>query len=258
MDIIFSKYQGTGNDFVMIDNRKKDMLLNQGQVEFLCDRRFGIGADGLIMLEKMEGYDFKMVYYNADGRQSSMCGNGGRCIAQFAMDLGIKKDILKFSAIDGDHLAKRVVNGISLQMINVDTVENKGDDMWLDTGSPHHIVFSDDVEELDIISKARKIRYNDFYKEQGVNVNFVKVLDDDRLQMRTYERGVEDETYSCGTGVTAAVLASAYKGEIKVNKVQVKTKGGELELDFQKVDTGYEQIWLSGPATFVYSGKISL
>lgn len=242
----------------MIDNRAKGLKpLSQNEIKALCDRRFGIGADGFILLEKLEGYDFHMVYYNSDGRESTMCGNGGRCITRFAQDLGIVKDQYSFLAIDGPHEAYIKDGLVSLKMKDVEQVEQVGQDLFADTGSPHHIVFDKDLEQLDIITEARKIRYNDHYRAEGVNVNFIKIMDD-RLDMRTYERGVEDETYSCGTGVTAAVLASHYSGKANSNSVAVKTRGGDLSVTFNKTDKGYTDIWLTGPAEYVFEGEVEL
>tara|TARA_R110002096_G_scaffold74101_1_gene175549 strand:- start:91842 stop:92618 length:777 start_codon:yes stop_codon:yes gene_type:complete len=258
MEINFFKYQGTGNDFVMVDNRKSDILLDQNQIKFLCDRRFGIGADGFILLEEVEAYDFKMVYYNSDGRESTMCGNGGRCISQFAHDLGINKEELNFLAIDGAHKAKLVAEEISLQMIDVSDLEKINNDIFLNTGSPHHVVFLNEIDEFELVEEARKIRYSDHYKKEGVNVNFVKVENEAFIKMRTYERGVEDETLSCGTGVTAAVLAAFNQGLISSNNVKVETQGGLLSLSFKGEGSPYSEIFLQGPAQFVFEGKISL
>lgn len=258
MELNFFKYQGTGNDFVMIDNRKTDILLNQKQIEFLCDRKFGIGADGLILLENISGFDFKMVYYNSDGRESSMCGNGGRCLTRFANDLGISKEEYHFTAIDGEHKAKLIGDEISLQMIDVSSVEKLSNGVFIDTGSPHHIVFSNNIADLELLNEARKIRYSKKYKKDGVNVNFVEIESESSINMRTYERGVEDETLSCGTGVTAAVLALANQGFSKANKVEVKTKGGILHLSFTIYGDTYTDIWLQGPADFVFNGKVNL
>lgn len=261
MQLHFYKYQGTGNDFVMIDNRQAGIKLNVNQVKFICDRRFGVGADGLILLENEDGYDFKMVYYNSDGGESTMCGNGGRCITRFAFDLGIVREEYKFLAVDGLHLAtKNKNNEISLKMIDVGSVEDKpnGADIFVDTGSPHYVSFSKEVESLSLLEKAREIRYSDEYNRDGVNVNFVEIEDNSDLRMRTYERGVEDETYSCGTGVTAAVLGAYHKGLINSKEVRINTKGGNLGVKFETFENGYKAIWLTGPATYVYKGEITI
>lgn len=259
MNIRFYKYQGTGNDFIMIDNRRLGWKPgSEDIIARMCHRRFGIGADGFILLEDLPGHDFKMVYYNSDGRESSMCGNGGRCIVQFASDLGIHKDVYEFKAVDGDHLAK-IQNGIvSLQMINVAGVEARDKDVFLNTGSPHHVVFRKKIDNMNLIAEAHKVRYSKVYKSEGVNVNFVEITGSNTLKMRTYERGVEDETYSCGTGVTAAALASYSGSLIKQEEVEVKTRGGDLRVSFRPSGKGFEDIWLSGPAVFVFKGEIEL
>ena len=255
----FFKYQGTGNDFIMIDARNQEPQLGQEQIAWLCHRRFGIGADGLILLKPHADYDFQMVYYNSDGRESTMCGNGGRCIAQFAFDLGFEQSELSFLAIDGAHKAKKLSSGISLKMTEVKAGEQRGEDYFFDTGSPHHVVFHAQPDELDIIPAARDIRYQPPYAQEGVNVNFVKRVAEGRLSMRTYERGVEDETYSCGTGVTAAVLAAHQAGNLQQGFALVETKGGQLALRFEpSAQGGYRDIWLEGPAQRVFQGSIDL
>lgn len=254
--IHFYKYQGTGNDFIMIDGRKEIPLFSQSDIAKLCHRRFGIGADGLIILAPHPELDFRMIYYNSDGGESTMCGNGGRCIARFAADLKVVGNTMRFLAIDGEHQARIVEDEVSLQMIDVDKVESLGQDFFTNTGSPHHIAFADELDDLDLISMAKAIRYNDHYRAEGVNVNFVKVADN-ALSMRTYERGVEDETYSCGTGVTAAALVAHSAGKIKQQSVAVHTKGGDLNLSFSCNEKGkYHDIWLQGPATYVFKGEI--
>ena len=254
--ISFYKYQGTGNDFIMIDGRAEIPTFSQSDIAKLCHRRFGIGADGLIILAPHPQLDFRMIYYNSDGRESTMCGNGGRCIARFAADLQVVGDTMSFLAIDGEHQARIVKDEVTLQMIDVDKVATMGEDYFTDTGSPHHIAFADELEKMDLISLAQAIRYNDHYRAEGVNVNFVKVADN-ALSMRTYERGVEDETYSCGTGVTAAAIVAHAAGKIKGKSVAVHTKGGDLNLSFNSDEKGrYRDIWLQGPATYVFKGEI--
>ncbi|WP_299277681.1 diaminopimelate epimerase [uncultured Psychroserpens sp.] len=257
MELTFYKYQGTGNDFVMVDNRqqifnKKDTAF----ISFLCDRRFGIGADGLILLETHESCDFRMVYFNADGNESSMCGNGGRCITAFANFLGVIKDTATFEAIDGLHKAK-IENGlVSLQMQDVSSIETYESHTFLDTGSPHHIQMANDLASFDVKTIGRQIRSGEPYNEEGSNVNFVSKNSDDSFSVRTYERGVEDETYSCGTGVTAVALAMHYIGETEKNLITLETEGGTLKVSFEKGHGSYENIWLIGPATQVYKGHI--
>ncbi|RIA10036.1 diaminopimelate epimerase [Flavobacteriaceae bacterium MAR_2010_72] len=254
----FYKYQGTGNDFVMIDNRQSIFnKKNTKLVAHLCDRRFGIGADGLILLEDHDAYDFKMVYYNADGNESSMCGNGGRCITAFAKHVGIIQDIAVFEAIDGLHHAKIEGDLIHLQMQDVPHVERYSDHLFLNTGSPHHVQMEHQLNTLDVKSQGAKIRYGHPYNSSGSNVNFVNKISDDIFAVRTYERGVEDETLSCGTGVTAVALAMNYTGETTKDKVTLKTLGGDLKVSFEKFNDGYRNIWLIGPAQQVFKGTIS-
>ena len=257
MEIEFYKYQGTGNDFVMIDNRQEFFdKENIKLIEHLCDRRFGIGADGLILLENHSNVDFKMVYYNADGNESSMCGNGGRCITAFAKHLGIINNNATFEAIDGMHHAIIEDDLVKLQMKDVDTIETHENHLFLNTGSPHHVQVESDLEIIDIKSKGSRIRYGAPYFTEGSNVNFVKKLNSDTFLMRTYERGVEDETLSCGTGVTAVALAMNYIGETEKNRVTLQTQGGPLHVEFTKNGEGYQDIWLIGPAIQVFKGNI--
>lgn len=259
MTIRFYKYQGTGNDFIMVDDRdKKCDALTSDQILSLCDRRFGIGADGLILLRNSKDYDFEMVYFNSDGHQSSMCGNGGRCILRFAHDLGLIQSQYSFMAIDGLH--KGIVDNeeVYLQMQNVDEVKDFGGPQYfLNTGSPHHIVFTEEMPGAEFVPEARKIRREDPYKDEGVNVNYVRVYDD-MIEMRTYERGVEDETLSCGTGVTAAVLAAHHAGRIMTDELKVKTSGGNLRLKYQFDGQLYHDIWLIGTAKFVFKGEVEI
>lgn len=257
MQTTFYKYQGTGNDFVMIDNRLQVFDKNDTKrIAHLCDRRFGIGADGLILLENHADCDFKMVYFNADGNESSMCGNGGRCITAFANFLGIIDAKATFEAIDGLHDAV-IENGlVHLQMQDVTSIENHKSHVFLDTGSPHHVEMITGLEEFDVRTNGRRIRYGAPYNEAGSNVNFVSKITDDNFSVRTYERGVEDETLSCGTGVTAVALAMHYLGETKTNLVRLQTQGGELKVAFETSDTGYKNIWLIGLATQVFKGMI--
>jgi len=258
MEINFYKYQGTGNDFIMIDNRSNSIVLTNEQVAFLCHRRFGIGADGLILLESEPGFDFRMVYYNSDGNQSSMCGNGGRCITAFARQLGLISDKARFSATDGAHESTLSEDGmISLKMQDVKGMELGEDYFYLDTGSPHYVTLVENVEAFDVFHEGRKIRNSERFKEDGTNVNFIEKQNDE-IFVRTYERGVEDETFSCGTGVTAAALVAAVKGiSTGKNNCLIKTKGGTLEVSFEKVlEQNFYNIWLKGPALFVFKGSI--
>ncbi|MAT55574.1 MAG: diaminopimelate epimerase [Saprospirales bacterium] len=256
--IPFSKYQGAGNDFVMIDNRSGFFPKeNQQLIEWICKRRFGVGADGLILLEEADGYDFRMVYYNSDGRESSMCGNGGRCIAAFARELDLsRKDRLSFIAIDGPHEAILNVDGtVSLHMSDVESVEVGEDYFLLNTGSPHYVVFVEDLRDINVVESARVIRYGDRFRKEGVNVNFVEPVGDG-LKVYTYERGVEDETLACGTGVTAAALAAAIRNSgLSKGEFPIEAKGGKLKVSFEKDAGGhFKNIWLTGPAVKVFGG----
>ena len=253
------KYQGTGNDFVLIDNRNQDILLTTEQIKWLCDRRFGIGADGLMLLELQEGVDFKMVYYNSDGNESSMCGNGGRCITAFAKRLGIIENSAKFMAIDGVHESKIEDEFVSLKMNEVKQIETGENYYYLNTGSPHYVKFVDDIDNFDVFTEGKKIRYNDRFKEEGTNVNFIQKTEHE-LVVRTYERGVENETLSCGTGVTAAALVAALTGNSTTkNNCAIKTLGGNLNVTFEKVlESNFYNIWLEGSAVFVFKTSIKI
>lgn len=253
----FYKYQGTGNDFVMIDNRQQTFNKKDAKrIAFLCDRRFGIGADGLILLENHPDLDFKMVYYNADGNGVSMCGNGGRCIVGFAKQLGIIHETCTFEAIDGVHHATIEDGIVKLQMQDVNHVEKHETHVFLNTGSPHHVQFEEQIEDFDIKTKGAKIRYGAPYNEVGSNVNFVKKITDQTFAVRTYERGVEDETLSCGTGVTAVAIAMHSLKKTDKNLIVLKVQGGELQVSFEVKNGIYKNVWLVGPAKFVFSGKI--
>ncbi|WP_373494686.1 diaminopimelate epimerase [Aquiflexum sp.] len=257
MEITFYKYQGTGNDFVMIDDRsklfpEKDLFL----VQKLCDRKFGIGSDGLILIRNKEGYDFEMIYFNPDGSQS-MCGNGARCAVAFSRYLGIIEDNTTFRAIDGAHEASVVGDEVELGMSDVSTIDNEGQDIYVETGSPHHVRFVENVLEYPVFEEGAKIRFSDRYAPKGTNVNFVTPLANDLIQVRTYERGVEDETLSCGTGVTACALVYGYQNDL--NEVKIKTLGGTLKVRFSKKDDGsFHNILLIGPAEQVFEGRIEI
>jgi diaminopimelate epimerase len=259
MTLPFFKYQGTGNDFILIDNRSAGITLNKDQIADLCHRRFGIGADGLMLLELQEGYDFKMVYYNSDGNQSSMCGNGGRCITAFARHLGLVKDKAHFTAIDGEHFSTIEGDFVSLKMNDVNVIEENGDHYFLNTGSPHYVKLVSDIKHYDVFKEGRSIRNNERFKALGTNVNFIEKTGD-FLFVRTYERGVEDETYSCGTGVTAAALVASLGGiSTTAHSCAVDTLGGKLNVKFKKTGPNqYTDIWLEGPATFVFEGESDL
>ena len=258
MQVHFYKYQGTGNDFILIDNRKEFFKNDTKLISRLCDRKFGIGADGLILLEKPESPedDFKMLYFNADGNQSSMCGNGGRCLVHFAKFLDIIEKEASFTAIDGKHFATINSEGVKLQMQDVQEVNALENAYFADSGSPHHIIFTEDIAHINVKSKGEEIRYNNLYKKNGVNVNFVQQLSEDKFYVRTYERGVENETLSCGTGVTAVAIAAYEAGLTDENTINIDSLGGKLQVSFEKQDEQYKNIWLSGPAEQVFKGEI--
>lgn len=259
MKIKFYKYQGTGNDFIILDNRSGEYdIVSSKLIKNLCDRRFGIGADGLMLLNIKPGYDFEMIYYNADGKPGSMCGNGGRCMIQFATDIGISRTEYRFIATDGPHEGEIDRNNIiRLKMQDVNEIEDHTGYYVLNTGSPHYIKFGTDVRNMDVVKKGRDIRYSDTFKNAGINVNFVENIDADSIYMRTYERGVEDETLSCGTGVTAAALVSAHNDN-GFNAVDVQTNGGRLTVEFTKINEHtFTGIYLCGPAKFVFSGTVN-
>lgn len=278
--MIFFKYQGTGNDFIIIDNRNLVFPKSNLQlIQKLCNRRFGIGADGLILLENETGVDFKMVYYNSDGNQSSMCGNGGRCLVAFAKHLNIISSEATFIAADGLHHASVLQNGIvSLQMKDVKKVNVQPDYTFLDTGSPHHVQIVDNLESVNVKELGSAIRYSNLYGAAGSNINFVTQIAPNHFAIRTYERGVEDETLSCGTGATATAIAmyvnnraDAFEGKLvaepdtseKASKnckiVQnIEVQGGSLQVTFTENNGIFSDIFLSGPAEFVFEGTIDL
>ena len=259
MTIPFYKYQGTGNDFVILDNRSGNFTqLTSVQIAYLCDRRFGIGADGLMMLQLKDGYDFEMMYYNADGNEGSMCGNGGRCLVAFAKQMGVIDKTAAFLATDGFHEAIVKENSwIELKMKDVNSIEIFPDHSILNTGSPHYIRWEKDIAKTAVYDEGKRIRNSPPFIKEGINVNFVQVHED-ALSVRTYERGVEAETLSCGTGVTAAAIAAS-SATIGQQEQKILTPGGELKVKFEKKsDSSFENIWLCGPATFVFSGTIEL
>lgn len=263
MAITFYKYQGAGNDFVLVDQRDTQILTRADQItiEKLCDRRFGIGADGLMLLQNKEGYDFEMIYFNADGRESTMCGNGGRCIVAFAKKLGVINENAYFLAIDGPHHAKINENGdwVELQMIDVKQVEQGEDYFVLNTGSPHYVTFVKDFEQLNVFEAGRRVRYNERFKKEGINVNFISPSENG-IKVATYERGVEDETLSCGTGVTAAAISYwMTQNDPSLRAIKIETKGGDLAVRLEPDGyIGFKNIWLCGPATFVFEGNIEI
>lgn len=258
MDKIFYKYQGTGNDFIIFDNRTLFFpKRNNKLISTLCNRHFGIGADGLILLENDKNSDFKMVYFNADGNESTMCGNGGRCIVAFAQKLHLFDKKTSFLAIDGLHHATIDASSVSLQMIDVSEVRISEHSIFVNTGSPHHIEIVDDLEHFPVIDKARKI-IKSKYSTEGCNVNFVEQLNDNTFKVRTYERGVEDETLACGTGVTAVAIAMHKINKTNSNHIKLNVLGGNLEVKFIAEHDRYANVVLSGPTQFVFKGTLSL
>lgn len=260
--IEFFKYQGTGNDFVIIDNRQGAVALSKDQVAFLCDRKFGIGADGLMLLGLKDGYDFSMTYYNSDGAESSMCGNGGRCIVSFAQSLNIISLKAFFIAIDGEHEARIFEDRIELNMTDVMEITPYAKYTVLHTGSPHCIQFTTAAPKdiVDFVDQARSIRNTVPFKEEGINVNFVFPEDGQHLSMRTFERGVEGETLSCGTGAVAAAIASHYRSKASFgsHKTEIATPGGSLTVSFDFNRGAYTSVKLIGPARCVFKGQIAL
>ena len=257
MNTTFYKYQGTGNDFVIIDNRHNFFPKNDTNlVALLCDRKFGIGADGLLLLENDEMSDFRMVYFNADGKEGSMCGNGGRCIVAFADFLDIINGETTFIAVDGPHEASISNSIVSLKMVDVSEIKAKSNAFFLNTGSPHHVQMVSNLSDLDVVKEGARLRYG-VYGEAGSNINFVSQEESDIFSIRTYERGVEGETLSCGTGVTAVALAMHHAGKTTSENVTVNALGGQLKVSFIQNDGNYSEIYLIGEAKQVFKGEIS-
>lgn len=258
--LFFSKYQGAGNDFVMIDDMSASLSLSQGEIRLLCDRRFGVGSDGLIVIRPSLVSDFRMHYYNSDGREASFCGNGGRCVALFAHHRGISGELVRFEAYDGLHEAL-VSNddeneaSVRLSMRDVSITDVTPHVMILDTGSPHYVIMSDDIDSIDVKAEGARIRYDKTISSQGVNVDFVE-WDGATLKIRTYERGVEDETLACGTGVTAAAIAIA--AWHNVNNIAVRARGGLLSVDFQRDGLNFNNIYLTGPTRHTFDGNYNI
>lgn len=262
MEIEFFKYHGTGNDFILIDNRILNWHPTREQVSFLCDRRRGIGADGLMLLTEMAGYDFGMIYYNSDGNESTMCGNGGRCITAFARSLGIADEKTQFYAADGAHEAvilSEIQHGLTVRLKMKDTTVGQvyPDGIFINTGSPHFVLFTDDAKAIDVVNQGRKLRYDERFLPGGTNVDFVE-QNDNGLFVRTYERGVEDETLSCGTGVTASAMAFSHSRSGRAEKIEIATPGGNLTVSFRHDNARFSDVWLEGAATFVFAGKMMI
>jgi len=252
----FSKYQGAGNDFILVDNRDNAFdRADEALVEKLCNRRFGIGADGLMLLQTRENYDFEMIYYNADGREGSMCGNGGRCIVAFAHDLGIITDKTVFLAVDGIHHASLSADLVNLQMIDVTDFALDGEAYLLQTGSPHYVEFVKNLQHKNVFQDGYAIRNNATYGKEGINVNFIEA-EGDGYFLRTFERGVEDETYACGTGATAAAMAVALQQNLEGDiNIPIRVLGGQLYISFHKQGKHFTEVFLKGPAQFVFEGN---
>lgn len=258
MNIHFHKYHGTGNDFVIADNRDGRISLSQTQVAAICHRHFGVGADGLMLLENADGYGFRMVYYNSDGNESTMCGNGGRCITAFAKLLGVIENETTFIAIDGEHHAHiDEQNLVHLAMQDVNEIDFRPKATILNTGSPHYVLQVANVVEVDVLNDGSTIRSQEEFQPKGINVNFVEILQDG-IKVRTYERGVENETMSCGTGVTACAIAVSGQERGSFNTT-ITTPGGNLRVQFTKPNaTTAKDVILVGPAQLVYEGTITV
>ena len=257
MKLQFFKYQATGNDFVILDNRENNLVFTTAQIQRVCDRKFGIGADGLMLIEKDSATDFNLQYFNSDGSQS-LCGNGSRAAVSFASMLGMINGKARFNAYDGVHDAELRSDGIvKLRMGDTAPARNVNGDQFLHTGSPHYIRFVDNIDSFPVFDEGKAIRYSEAFQPGGTNVNFVQLLGDNSIYVRTYERGVEDETLSCGTGVTAAALAAFQKGYS--SPVRIKTRGGDLSVEFKSSHTGtFTEIYLIGPAKMVFKGELEL
>jgi diaminopimelate epimerase len=262
--IHFYKYQATGNDFVVIDNRTRGYSFTKDQIERICDRRFGVGADGLMLIEKHPTLDFNLVYYNSDGSQS-LCGNGSRAAVVMASTLGLLDTNTIFNAYDGAHEAEILNTGsVRLKMNDVNVVRKSGNEYFINTGSPHHLRLVNDVNSYPVVEEGRKIRYSEAYTPGGTNANFIQLLENNTIAVRTYERGVEDETFSCGTGVTAAALAASFHGYN--SPIHVKVKGGGLSVEFKVTHSGpsgsfpatFHDVFLIGPAKMVFEGDLEL
>ena len=259
MKIKFQKFQGTGNDFIIINNKALSFpVKDKSLINRLCNRKFGIGSDGLILINPSKKTDFDMLYFNSDGSLGSMCGNGARCSVKFAQNNCIIGNEAIFGAFDGNHSATILGRSVFLSMKDVKKVKYFGGDLFLDTGSPHYIQIVDELDNFNVFDYGSKIRNSSKFKQEGVNVNFVKVITDSEFYVRTYERGVENETLSCGTGVTAVALAMYKLGLTKLKKIKIKTKGGILNVEFKPKADGFEKIILSGNVVMVYEGCIEI
>jgi diaminopimelate epimerase len=255
--IHFHKYQATGNDFVIIDNRENKLLLTNEQISAICHPKFGVGADGLMLIESHPTLNFHLEYFNRDGSKS-LCGNGCRAAVQFASWLGLVNGKAKFTAFDGPHAAEILSNGnVRLKMADVSDCQLSGDDYILNTGSPHFVKFVSGLSDYPVFEEGRRIRYQENFKPAGINVNFVELHSDNSIFVRTYERGVENETLSCGTGITAAALVASFKGY--TSPIAIKTLGGSLLVEYKSGQAGtFQEIYLIGPAKMVFKGQLEL
>jgi len=259
MTIDFFKYQGAGNDFIIIDNRFKEFDGDKEKTAVkLCNRKFGIGSDGLIFIEPSIHSTFKMDFLNPDGSRS-FCGNGSRCAVKYIFDTGDVDDQISFEAIDGEHIAKITNLGVLVEMNDVKNIDIEGRSYFTDTGSPHYVSFFDTVNELDMIKFGHKIRYSDKYNAKGTNVNAVEVVNESHIKVRTYERGVENETLACGTGVTACALSYGLLNNLSEGEINIDALGGNLIVSFKKSKFNvFTDIWLEGPAIYVFKGEINV
>ncbi len=262
MKLNFNKYHGTGNDFILIDNRTAKIKLDKSQISFICHRQFGIGGDGLILLSNKPGFDFQMTYYNSDGGEGTMCGNGGRCITAFAATLGIIDRKARFSAMDGEHFSEIKAESdhdfkVSLKMSDVGQVEKVEEGFFINTGSPHLVKFVSDIEKVDACGEGKHLRWDKRFQPEGTNVNFVEIKED-LLIVRSFERGVENVTLSCGTGVTASALAASLLKNEDKKHFDIRTLGGDLKVRFGKLNNTFTNIWLEGPAVMVFEGQIEI
>jgi len=258
MKLSFSKYQGAGNDFIIIDNRKPVFdKTDSALIARLCNRRFGIGADGLMLLENKTGYDFEMIYFNADGGLSSLCGNGSRCIVRFSQQLGVTGMKARFLASDGPHEAILQDQSVKLKMGDISAIESGDDFFYLNTGSPHYVKMVKGLATFDVFREGRTVRNSERFMKEGTNVNFIE-KEGETLFVRTYERGVEDETLACGTGVTASALIAAVNGLCEDSgSCAVRTPGGKLKVYYKRTGiSSFTDVWLEGPAEKVFEGVI--
>ena len=259
MKVKFSKYNGAGNDFIVIDDRKNNLEINPWLIEKLCNRNFGIGGDGLILIKESKSTDFEILHYTSDGNLGSLCGNGSRCAISFAYKNKIIGKKTRFDAFDGIHNAEIINdNLVKMEMkVNSDIIENEYG-IWLDTGSPHLVIEKDNTDELDVNLLGSSIRYNEYYKKEGVNVNFIEKVSNETFKIRTYERGVENETLACGTGSTASAICMSYLGKSESNNITMKCRGGDLKVGFVSKDNLFTNISITGPAKLVFEGQINI